>query len=182
MITCITLNADGTEAFRETKPKRFVPRNGFERGRDGNFYKHLGNPLIISDIEKAEEIREKERIKLSNEEGKKLESQKGGFDPIMGSHIIHPIQKTTFKQLKNVTSWSYCVRSSCQATLAGVKFSVNILDLPEFDIFKTFRKVEINFTANLIKIWLNKAENEGPDYYIVKPLTNEDIQSYTVTS
>ena len=185
MITCITLNSDGTEAFREIKPKRFVPKNGFERGIDGCFYKHLGSPLIISDIEKAEEIKQKQRLqaaeKQAQEQIKNLENRPQGFDVSIGSHVIHMTHKINYRQIRLTTSWTYCTRSSSRTTFENCKFNYNVLGLPKFDCDRLYKKIEIDFVNNLIKVWFQKPIEGDPDYYVIKPFNpNENDTGHPI--
>jgi hypothetical protein len=69
---CITINADGQEVSRTPKPKRWSPRNGFQKKADGNFYKVLGDPRCISDQEIKKALLEKKRLAEEAEERKKM--------------------------------------------------------------------------------------------------------------
>ncbi len=50
---CITLDKHNNESSREEKLDGYRPKNGFELRQDGNYYKQLGDPRNISDIEKS---------------------------------------------------------------------------------------------------------------------------------
>jgi hypothetical protein len=66
-VICITLRDNGEEAFKDEYPDGYFPRNGFQKGNDGCFYKQLGDPRCISDAEKRRALElEEERKKPTN--------------------------------------------------------------------------------------------------------------------
>ena len=188
---CITFDIDGNVVSKEQKPKRWRPRNGFQRGDDGNFYKQLGDPRNISDIEAAEAIkaREEEERKQREKEAqsKKVEQviedqvqrvrdlrYKSTEKPI-GTQVCRcdPQWRVTPEELHESVFWRGMSRSPNNKFIAYRECNIWVKwGVPHLDAVEKFQRIEVHINKNQVKFWTRHyvPGDETPDFVLVDGL------------
>lgn len=175
----ITLDKEGKELFREPKPKRCCPRNGFQKYPDGNFYKILGDPRNIFDIEKKaellkqqEEAERKKRIEEASERLKKLLPDSACKTADYDQHRLCTCLTARTKIGAGSFRSSFGYKS---ATLCGLppndfwslrktrlKKPIGVTSIDRMD---QFEKIEIYPSKGYVKFWLFR-HSGTPDYLV----------------
>ena len=165
MIYCITFDEEGNEVLREEKPKRYVPRKGFSRGPDGNFYKQLGSPACISDKKPTEEFKKPSEETKTNVE---VEVKR----PNMGTHVLTSPKMSSYKNFKRNIAWAGFIKSTSVHTFKNVWFyQSNFFDIPLLKDMRSFAEVAIDLKLNVVKMWKTKEDlAENPHYVILNPI------------
>ncbi len=161
---CITLDKEGKEAFREQKPKRYRPRNGFEKRKDGNFYKQLGDPRCITDVEKKRAL---------------LEEAARRTDPLIVRNSPAPREQGSTILLKvpdkkiNLTVFLSRIKWETKAYATnGTDFTFGdariqtMIGVPEVDMLPKIKKIQILASHNTIRFWKTYETGE-PDYILI---------------
>lgn len=180
MVNLITVDANDKELFRSEKSKRFRPRNGFQRLKNGDFVKKLGDLRCISDQEKAkeilEEIRKKEEpLKPSNIYNSQNQINR---DNPPSSIIVPQKEPKSREWWKNLIIWTgskayghgYETLFNCRL---GEK--IGILEIDQED---SFRQVQINDYLNSINFWFKSNQTKIPDICIIDAMKDYDSGGY----
>ena len=165
---CITLDKDGKEIAREQKPKRWCPRNGFQRGKDGNFYKKLGDPRIIPD---PPVVIEKEKEKLPP---LRTPLPAPACDSGRYTTELYAQRKYTFEEYK-------AILRTYQEFIRGFDHSYTVeyrraiyrkpIGIMTIDRIPIFERMDVFPHQGLVKLWISRKGGE-PDYLIrniIKP-------------
>lgn len=188
---CITFDIDGNVVSKEEKPKRWKPRNGFQRGDDGNFYKQLGDPRNISDIEAAEAIKaerekaERERQEALSQASKNEKVEQAIEDKVnetkqyvaatrKGKQVFRPDPqwRVTDEELNWAINWKgkSCSDSGNFVAYREAKLALKF-GVPTIDNIEHFDRIEVLLNKNLIKFWVKHyISGNEPDYVLVNGL------------
>jgi hypothetical protein len=176
---CITANREGQELYREEKPKRWVPKDGWMRGYDGNFYKYLGSPYCISSVEAVEAIKRKEQ---EAQEAKEQEEAKANEPPIIpvqyetgyntetNIHWLVGKTKPTYSEIFRSIDWKTQTRSGEKITFEKVFLKEPIFKIAFISGIKYFHKMELDYKEQLIRLWDKHSPKNPPDYIIAEGL------------
>lgn len=171
----ITLNGDGTEAFREECDKASFPKNGFERRGDGNFYKQLGDPRCISDTIKKDEIEAKnfsgDLVKIDSADGVDLsyamkpdESNYCQLDEI--NYLVAPEQLSYDLVLQGCRPNEYEYSHKSKTSIYNATLSSNF-GLKELKLHDVYAKIEVCPRDNEVRFWFANPNKNSPDLIVL---------------
>lgn len=175
----ITLDETRKEQNREEKKKGFIPRNGWQRGYDGNFYRIINDPRCISEVEYLENA---EKLKKENEEKEKREKDRAKNSERQIQHFnkkytqiirLEGQKKFFLSEFKAGVNWRCMVSGLGGRTefeKASLKSYIKIPHIPEM---AEFDKIEILEKSNIVKFWL-KGNKQWPDYVLAQGLIIEE--------
>lgn len=180
MIKCITLNGDGSIAYFEEYPKRFRPILGWERKRDGSFYKTLGDPRCISHERAKAAIAEMQRQAKERE------------NSIIPFREPTPPKKRMCSVIRQTPNWSTVkaktkimipnMHSESQIMSAFDNYSVCLVNgdtqyagpirtkkccINSLNTYTSYRKIVIRSYINLIEVWFFGNNSEQADLGII---------------
>jgi hypothetical protein len=164
---CIILDKDGKEISREQKPKRWCPRNGFWRARDGNFYKRLGDPRIIETIKEKE--KEQEKLTPLRTPLPAPACEESDKDKYAGQiHSAHSYSLDDFKALLRYNL--HIPRGYGQSTMLEYRKVSHrqLLGIVTLDRIPMFERVDVYPFQGLVKYWIRR--KDGVPDYVVKQL------------
>jgi hypothetical protein len=168
MPLCIIFDADGNEISREQKPKRYIPKGGFYRCVDGNFYKQLTDSFCISDKEEKQRKVLEEALKQNTQA---VVEEFNKTHPKNSVKVLMSKGLKSYKEFKKNIIWSSFTKSTDIHTYYKAKFiTENFFGIPELNGKNEFAKVMIDFKGCLVKMWETKLENPCPDYVITLSL------------
>lgn len=184
---CITLDKDGKESSREEKPKRWVPRNGFQKGADGNFYKKLGDPRNITDQEIRAFLLEEKRKKEERERQippplppirSQLPapacSQPSTFANVFTSYLVSA-KTYDLQDFKNLIKYKqYTPRGLTSNNVLEYRHASlkNVIGIVTIDRIPMFDKIEIHPNEGIVKFWIRWRSNDIADYAVRKLVNN----------
>jgi hypothetical protein len=168
----ITLNGDGTEAFREELKKMELPRNGFEKRSDGNYYKQLGDPRNISDQIKKQQLKQAEEDLKRTENRLKIEglssrkSQKTGV-------VIYECSKRMTREsfMRPFVNHAYGTFGSNFCAFGAYRLQKSYYGL--IDQYSHYRKIVFNAKDDCVQMWSALNNQEEPDIILYKCISNE---------
>ena len=159
MIKLTTFTKDGIIHKEEFKQKGFRPLNGWERLKDGNFVKVLGDPRCIS----FQEIKEQIKQSLQNTSN----TIKNAKKPTTVKSLEPKYKDVRF--LSSVKAKATKFNDDNLITLRKVKIRQSGLS-SMIRVGDYFSKIEINKNANIIKCWKDCSDEPDiilEDYLII---------------
>ena len=165
---CITLDKNGKEVFRESTLSRVYPKDGWERKKDGNFYKKLDDPRCISFQQKKLAIVQQQKkpevipIKIVEED----ETQ--NFTPLDFSNTKIAKTPTTIEMIlfsaynygKTEQNGIIYLHSPCMSGTCG---------LSELNL-QSYAKIAICKLTKDVKVWFTNKQKTLPDLYILNAI------------
>lgn len=162
MIKCTILNRDGEVHDLKEYPKRYRPRDGWERLKNGNFIKRLDDPRSITSKERIAAL---ERIKK-----RKMLPEPKIVDASTLVKLSHK-DPTTVYPSKRITLQSFLAGfKPNKISSGGIAIVMDWVHRLKIDIpgvkENYFKRIIIQVKANKISMWLDNSKTIGPDYVI----------------
>lgn len=152
---CITLDEQGSEVSKQECTN--IPQNGFELRDDGNYYKQIGDPRIISDNEfkfKKEEKSYKKEI-VDEIAGKSDTYKTVSGTDISTSYTVYPRCKIKYKDLRHNMSYYMMIDTGHYEEFVYPSFDKDF-GITQLTLYKDdIKKLRISRSENTIWLWLN---------------------------
>lgn len=171
----ITIDKDGNECSRTELEDNKLPKNGFEHGEDGNFYKQLGDPRNISDEERKKEIEDQLRFEEDKKRWDKFRQEVTEQESLSQTKVHGDYSGTIFLESKKRVSlahlYHHIINASVKFTTDGTIqfFDGEITDdlgVYILERHKRPKKIEVNRRAGCLRIWIVNGQKDSPDYVI----------------